>query len=216
MQDREQFEATAAVLRGDRELGDELQELGRWISETFGTEVVNIIVDALHDTTPRVNVWLRSAAQARAFRNDDDGGNYDRTKQTAVSRRYAQAIPTGPRSSSDSEAFVVFRAFEPEARNRAIDLTPAELETLRDGLRSPALWRIMVAWGRVVFFVHTDAEAAAFREGPEFDRWTTAFRSAVGSRDEFDLVPRLPPVFELDSKERFDRDFRSSSYYYFL
>lgn len=216
MHDREQFEATAAVLRGEREIGDELQELARWISDTFDTDVVNIVVDALHDTTPRVNVWLRSAAQARAFRNDDESGNYDRAKQTAVSRRYVGTLPAGSRSTSDPEPFVVFRAFEPEARDGAIDLAPTELETLRDGLESPALWRIMVAWGRVVFFVHTDAEATALREGQEFDRWTTAFLSAARSRDEFDLVPRLPPVFELDSKERFDREFQSSSYYYFL
>ncbi|MBT2496415.1 hypothetical protein J7E45_12430 [Microbacterium sp. ISL-59] len=215
MHDREQFEATAAVLRGDRELSDELQTLARWISETFDTDVVNIVVDALHDATPRVNVWLRSAAQARAFRNGD-GGNYDRAKQTAVSRRYVETRPTRPRSASDPEPFVTFRAFEPEARDGAIDLAPTELETLRDGLASPALWRIMVAWGRVVFFVHTDAEATALREGPEFDRWTTEFLSAARPRDEFDLVPRLPPVFELDSKERFDRDFQGSSYYYFL
>jgi hypothetical protein len=215
MRDREQFEATADVLRGGRELEPGVRGLARWISETFETDAVNIVIDALADSTPRLNVWLRTAAQVRAFRSQD-GLAYDPVKQAAISQRYTRVEGGALRSGSEPEPLVVFRAFEPEARNRAIDLRPAELETLRSQLASPALWRIMVGWGRVVFFVHTDSDAAALRDGQEFQRWTTAFLDATRPRDEFQVLRTSPPRFELDSKERFDRDFRGSSYYYFL
>lgn len=206
MRDREQFEATAAALRSERQLSPDLQRLARWISDTFNTDVVNLVVDVLHDGRPRVMVWLRTADQAAAFR--DSAGNYDRAKQAAISERYAQKFST-------TKPFVAFTSFEPEARNRLIGLPPAELQALRNRLANPALWRIMAGWGRVIFFVHTDAEAVALHNGAEFDRWCSEFFDLITRRDEFDLLSRLPPTFELDSRERYERDFAGSSYNYF-
>lgn len=214
MGDRGQRERTAEILRGERELSTDLRDLARWISETFSTDVLNVVVDTIQNERPRISVWVRSAVQAEAFRDKD--GNYDRTKQAAVAEQYARRRQTRWWSRSRPQPLVIFVAFEPDELRHVLDLVPAELEKIRVRLDSASVWRILPAGWRVVFFVHTDAEVVTLRGTAEFERWCAEFIHSVSPRDEFDLLPKLPPRFELDSKERFEREYENNTYYYLL
>jgi hypothetical protein len=219
---RDGYEATAAVIRGDRRLPEELADLARWISVAYSTDVVNIVPDVIQHDRPRLGVWLRTGEQARAFRRAGDS-NYDAAKQAAIAARAPRTaatygitgeLPEQPDGSG--QVLVTFADFETEARNRAVDMPRTELDRLRIGLANDVVWAIMTAWGRVVFFVHTDDQVAELNGGSEFRRWTQEFMKAARRRDEFGVLDQAPPMMELDSKERYDRDFEGSSYYYFL
>ncbi|MBQ3360240.1 MAG: hypothetical protein IJG47_15245 [Microbacterium sp.] len=212
MVDTWQLNRTAQVMRGEFEPTRTIRQLMEWISTTFDTDVLNIEVDALRKGKPRLCVWVRTAEQQRAFR--DSSGNYDPTKQEAVSKRYAQLRKRRWWSRREAPAFVAFCTFEPAELERIIGLVPSELEEIRLRLGDPRVWRILPAGSRIVFFVHTEAEVESLRESDALPRWGEVFVRHVRPRDSFGLLPKLPPRFELDSKERFERDYQNNTYYY--
>lgn len=201
MRDKDEYEATSAIIRGVRPFPSAFAPLAQWIEATYATDVVNIVEDALSSGRPRLVIWLRTKQQSDSFHV---GANFDRAKQHAVAAHARQ-----------SGALVVFRDFETLARERAIALPPDTVDQLRLRLSDPALQAIRIAWTRVVFFVRTDGEAARFAEGPEFQRWSAQFLVEARANDEFGVLSEMPPSFGLDSEERFHRDFAGSWYNYF-
>lgn len=225
-------DACTAILRGERSPEPRFAALIAAFAEEYGIEVVNVTTDAtsVRGSSGRLNLWCRTAADRDAFR--DASSNYDRAKQA----RASELVPGGPwfayATDHSRELLVAFI----DAGVRACGGTAREL------LGDDRVVRVDGAFGRLVAFVGTKAEAAELRaapvgsgsgttgtgqtgtDGPRtgparsahplVQAWETRLWAAFGEVRSPEFVPRDRFVLEVDSQEAYVDDYRGSGYSY--
>lgn len=178
--------------------------------------------------TPRLGVVLERTSDLRRF-FDDEGFNFNRSKQDQVVRIFNETVPTRGLSRRfglsftqrrvdwTQSLFVYFTDFESiakwaahdEMKQPALDAFVSRLELNGD------FWCTVRFAGPPVVFVYTDEQAQHLRTDEVRNRWADLYFALVHEHDEFGYVSRDEIVIEVDSKETFDRDYDGNWYYYF-
>lgn len=225
------IDACTAILRGERRPEPRFDALITAFSDEFGIEIVNVTSDAtvVRGSRGRLNLWCRTAADYAAFR--DASFNYDATKQARASELVAGGPWFAYPTDYSRERLVSFI----ETGVRAVGSSAREL------LGDDRIVRVDGAFGRLVAFVGTKAEAAKLHEGaidagsgptagpaqgpgglkarsahPLVREWEDRLWAAFAEHRSSEFVPRDRFVLEVDSQEAYNVDYQGSGYYYWL
>jgi hypothetical protein len=76
------------------------------------------------------------------------------------------------------------------------------------------LWTIHRCFGRVVFLFFTDEQAQAHAKGGLLEAYADLYFEVLQRHDEFRYVRRDRFGIEFDSKENFDKNYRSNWFFY--
>lgn len=220
------------IKRGEKQIDPVFDQFVAEFQQAFGIVPLALATDLLPATRvtnarPRLGVVLERTAEQLAFRSPDTV-NYDQAKQADVARIVARSVPAtdlsrlfGVAAEPDvdwaADLFVHFTEFESTAKSTAhASIRGAELDRFVAGLGlGDQFWCTQRYSGPPVVFVHTDAQAAVLRDSEMLERWADLYFALVKAHDEFGYLSRDEIVIRVDSKETFDRDYQSSSYYYF-
>lgn len=201
-------DACTEILRGERRPEPRFAALIAAFAEEYGIEVVNVTSDStvVRGCRGRLQLWCRTAADHAAFR--DGTGNYDRAKQA----RASELVAEGP-------WFAYSTDYSRELLMRFIDIgVRAVGPTARVLLGDERIVRVDGAFGHLVVFVGTKAEAAALRRTAPVDplvrTWEDRLWEAFAEHASPDFVPREHFSLEIDSQEAYDVDYRGSGYNY--
>lgn len=145
----------------------------------------------------------------RHFR--DEVGNFDSVRQNAVAAHYRTLIDHDARSLG--ELFVIFTEFEPLARWEANSAITSRMPAIQEAIADSRLWTIHQQFEGATVMLHTEAQLERFTS-LDRRRYQDAYMAALLPHDEFGYFRTHPIELAFDSRERFDRDFQSSWYFY--
>ena len=208
------YAASKKIRRGEAAFPPPLDRLADLIAARYGPRPLNITFDSRSDLhPPRVWVVLVHAADGTPFR---DRFRNDRDRERVILRHARSALTAHDPAVNLSGLFLAFSAFDRCAIWEANEkLTESELEALRVRLDADRLWKVDVLFEWVFFFLHTDRQAAAVRDGPDRDRYVAAYREAVAPHDEFGYAAGPALGVTVDSKAYVDRHCGGNLFHYY-
>jgi hypothetical protein len=212
--DRE-YTSTKLIKQGKTKLLAPFDELAGWISSTRNVTVLNVIYDrrnSLH--APRLQVIVEYQSHAEKFRR---GANFDRRQQDAIAKKFLEIIRRDDKCKFDvDDLFVVFSAFAPIAKEEANGLiSERDIRALKKRIANPDLWRISRCFGDVTFFFFTDKQVKKYEENGKNCEYGTMYYELLKPHDEFGYLKRRYFKINFDSKQNFDDNFESNSFYYY-
>lgn len=214
----EEYKATKSIVQGKAVLEPLFAVLADWVAFKWQVKVLNVIYDhteAVPPVRPRLQVIVEHSSERQKF---FAGYNFDPAKQRAISDRFAELVHERKAEHYELEGLiVVFSAFAPLARQEAdSQIADADVEALQQRIANPALWTIHRCFGRVVFFFFTDEQAQQDAQRGLRDAYADLYFEVLKKRDEFKYLRRDRFGIEFDSKENFDKNYRSNWYFYDL
>ncbi|MBA4020651.1 MAG: hypothetical protein C0483_26120 [Pirellula sp.] len=209
------YKATKRIKQGKASIAAPFNELAAWISKRWDVTVLNIIYDRrnkLH--APRLHVILESHDDAKSF--ERSAYCYDKRKQIAVASRFLNLIGRQPSEYDVDGLFVVFSAFAPIALQEADSrVSDQEVGDLKQRIDNPDLWEISRCFGHVTFFFYTDAQARDYAASGKMAEYARRYFEILKPHDEFDYLSEDEFKVAFDSKQNFDENYQSSSFYYY-
>lgn len=168
----------------------------------YGMTVVNVTTDDVVVGGSRGRLWLWAADHESAQRFRDETGNYDPVKQD----RANELASGGP-------WFVVCADFSTEALVDFVETGARHLDEARKTLGDDRIWKLNSAFGRVVVFLHTDAERDSL-PAEQKAAWEDFLWELFRAANPPGLAKREHFRIEVDSKQTFDEKYQGNSYYY--
>jgi hypothetical protein len=206
--DKEYVE-TKRIKLGLVSLADREKAAAEWISERYGVDVLNVILDQLpHLMRPRVQVILDRESDEPKFK---DGFNFSATIQEEICVHLkALGYP-----DADGRILVVFSSLERVARWEMNERVTSDQETaLLDSIADPALWTIHRCTSGTTFFFHTEAQKSdAIRLGLQ-RRYSDIYFDLLVTYDEFGYLDRGNFQVNFDSRENFKEAYSESWFNY--
>ena len=210
---------TELIKSGKRSLSPQFEELANWITDKYpGAPVLNIYYDKIvynsGFVTPRIIVIFERKESTKQFYISHH--NFDADKQAAIAAKFREILLTRHIESFDTNnLIVVFSAFEPAARLKAIwSVTNEQIETLAAELTNPAIWKIRTDWEGIAVFFHTDAQLAELKDTGFKEDCYNAYAKILNAYDEFGYFAESPATVIFDSKENFERTYHGSWFNY--
>jgi hypothetical protein len=196
------WDVAADVVRGTKRNPTKVARLAEWIVAQRGIPVITI-VDQMAYERRRVVVWVRSELDAAALDSS----------RSAISAHIADGERGHWLRPDPEPPFLITKSFESAARDNVTRQLGADgYRAIEALIGDPALAELVIFFGWVIFFVHTDAQKVAFVETSA--AWQRKVLDYLSSYDEFGVVKAESFRFTLDSKETLDRDYAGSTYYY--
>ncbi|QDU78800.1 hypothetical protein Pla110_05040 [Polystyrenella longa] len=90
-----------------------------------------------------------------------------------------------------------------------------ELESLVERIGHPSLWKILRFGRRVVFMVHTEEQKRRVIKKDKVAVWTRDFIELARHYDEFGYLTEQTLSIEIDTRERFKKEYNENMFYYF-
>lgn len=229
------YAGAVAAKRGERALDPEFDRFAtafersyRVVPLWFGLDTV--FVGGKH--RPRLIVIVERSHDALRFRkNGRRLSNFDSRKQRRVAALFVENVSwrrirslvrrraAGSRSTFEDRLLVIFVGFE----DHAIEMThskvnPAMLRSFGRSLGlGKELWRVAsIGWSAPVVFMRTAEQAANHRNTSSEAQWSRAYFDIAKHFDEFGYLTLDHCRIVVDSKERFDTEYESNWYYYWL
>lgn len=221
---------TKLIKQGKKELEPPLRDLAEWIKKEFNVNVINIHYDYIQNERPRLGIILEFKTDERKFYKDNY--NYDHKKQLAISEKFNEIlILKGNNSKANflfkwlkkessikydtKDIFVSFNSFEPIAREEANNrIAEEKIQELKNKLNKD-LWLISRFFSSTTFFFFTDDQVKEHSVDGSLDIFKEAYFNLLKPYDEFDYINKENFSIYIDSKENFDKNFKSNWYYYY-
>ena len=222
---------TKLVKHGVKHLDPIFQELAEWINHNFDTQVLNIYYDkiTIDKDRPRLNIIFEYYHEAVKFR--DRIGNFDLNKQMAIAEKFRQILSKNTNTNNhlfarllkklkatkfDTERLlVIFDEFEPVAREEVNAKIPqSQIDKLRQELGMKEIWEIYREFSITTFFFLTDNQIEQFKNDGTTELIKTRYLDILKMYDEFDYFKPDTYFLTFDSKENFDKNFKSNWFYY--
>lgn len=221
---------TKLIKQGKKVLESPLSDLAEWISKEFSVNVINIHYDYIQSKRPRLGIILEFKTDERVFYTDNY--NYDQKKQIAISKRFSEIVTLKENKSKvnfffkrlkkeaimkyeTKDIFVSFSSFEPIAKEEANNRIPEEkIQELKDKLNND-LWKISRFFSSTTFFFYTAEQVKEENNNGSLNIFNEAYFNLIKPYDEFDYIKKENFCINIDSKENFEKNFKSNWYYYY-
>ncbi len=195
------------------------RELATWIESTYGVEVLDIQYenDVFPSNLPKINVVLEWKHDSQKF-NSPNSVNFDKTKQDNVKKQFESLlIQKGITDFNTTGMFIIFSDFESVAKEEAYRylFERGDLESLKQKINNPDLWKITTLFSSVTFFFYTDAQARAHKANGGLQKYSEEFFCIIAPYDEFGYIQKSGICASFDSKENFDTNFDGSWFNYY-
>ena len=110
----------------------------------------------------------------------------------------------------------MFDDFERIARSEADEkITQDEVEELKISIGDKKLWEIMPSYHFPIFFLYTEKQVKSYKSSEKIKEWSNKYFEMLKKYDEFGYYKKDSFSIKLDSKENFDKNYKSNWYYYF-
>ncbi|MBN1532036.1 MAG: hypothetical protein JXA20_05185 [Spirochaetes bacterium] len=210
--DKEYIE-TKRIKQNRAAMNPRFTALASWIQKEYDAAPLNIHYDTIADNRPRLSIIFEYRDDELKFR-DGYLGNFHSEKQKAVSDTF-NALVNRDRDYNSKNLHVIFTSFEPRAKDEANSSVPEnEIKKLEKGLEAYHVWTIYRQFSSTTFFLYTDAQVEEAHEKGLVAVFTDAYFNILKEYDEFDYFKRESFSIRLDSKENFDKNYRSNWFYY--
>jgi hypothetical protein len=226
------YKETKLIKQGNRTIKPEFIELVEWINKTFDVSVLNIVYNIPDDkkNTPRLQIIFEFEVDELKFR-DGRLGNFDDEKQKMVAAQFSLFVKKGTKEDSiirklikrikslkykTENLFVVFTSFELLAMEDInLSISEFEIKELKKELRPKLrLWKIYQQRWRIIFFFYTNKEIEEHSKDGTKEFLSKKYLNLLKVYDEFGYFKEGKYSVDLDSKENFDKTFKSSWFYY--
>jgi hypothetical protein len=220
-----EYKLTKQIMLGQKTMNPDFVELADWINRTYQVKTVNIIYDTFISARrkqSRLQICFEFEFEALKFR-DKPLMNFHTDKQSAIAEKFKEIL-TAKKSKNQARSapyttenlLVVFSAFEPVAREEAVNNIPQEkVKELQKHLNNPELWEISKAFGRTTFFLYTEAQVKKYQDSQTRKDWAKKYFELLDQYNEFGYFKPESFSIALDSKENFDNNYESNWYYYY-
>src|SRR5690606_23712426 len=109
------------------------------------------------------------------------------------------------------DIFVATSAFEPIAKEEVNSLIPEQrIKELIIEAKNDEIWTIARCFAKVTLFVFTDKQKAKFKTSDTFKKIENSYFELLKEYDEFNYWKREDFKLEIDSKQNFDDNYKSS------
>lgn len=222
---------TKLVKQEIKQLTPIYQELADWILQRFDVEVLNIYYDKINTdkSRPRLSIIFEYGQDAEKLK--DQIGNFDSKKQDLIADQFRKIVKNKSIKSpnlferffikSNSDQFdtdrllVVFTDFEPVARIEANRKIPqVEIDRLKQEWALKHVWEIYREFSMTTFFFYMESQMEEYQKDGTTEKMKQQYYMLLKQYDEFDYIKPYTDFLVFDSKENFDRSFRSSWFYY--
>jgi hypothetical protein len=225
------YKETKLIKQEKKVLKSPLKELADWINKEYGVKVINIYYDYIEDHRPRLNIIFEFETDERKFYDNDY--NYNHQKQKAISKKFNKLLSINNNESKynliakwfrrisfakycTKDLLVVFNSFEPIAREEANNRVPIEkVEVFKQNLYNKDLWKISKFFDSTTFFFYTDEQVKEYRNNGTVNTYREAYFDLLKPYDEFDYIKKESFCINVDSKENFDRNYKSTWFNYY-
>jgi hypothetical protein len=222
---------TKLVKQGVKQLDPIFQELSDWIKKKFDTPVLNIYYDKI-DTDkdrPRLSIIFEHYQNVEKFR--DLIGNYETEKQNLIADQFRQILKskTIQRQSLFDRLFkksqtsrfdtdrllVIFTGFDRIAREEVNNKIPQyEIDKLKQELNSKNVWEIYREFATTTYFFYTDKQIEDYKIDGTAEILRQQYFDILKKYDEFNYINLDSYFLAFDSKENFDKNFKSNWFSY--
>lgn len=222
---------TKLIKQRVKKLDSIYQELADWINQKFNTPVLNIYHDKIdvNKNRPRLSIIFEYYQSVEKFQ--DSIGNYDTEKQKLIANQFRQILKSKsilnrsffdrlfkksyPSQFDTDRLLVIFTAFEPIAREEVNQRIPqTEIDNLKQELSSKNVWEIYREFATTTYFFDTDKQIEDYKADGTTQIMTQQYFSILKKYDEFDYIKQDTHFLTFDSKENFDKTFKSNWFWY--
>jgi hypothetical protein len=228
-----EYTQTKRIMFGTDKMKAEFIPLSEWIDKTYDVKTINIIYDTLDNKTPRIQICFESEKEEKKFLTHDIS-YFDKTKQKVIGEKFSELIKQqgldkknqnsflnflSPKKDGiylTENVFVIYGAFERVAKLEATDkITKEQTDKFIESFNNNDIWTISIGFTIPTFFMFTDEKVKEY-DKPEIKKeWTDKYYEFVKPFDEFNYFKRNDMQVLLDSKENFDKNYKSNWYYYY-
>ncbi|MDD3479730.1 MAG: hypothetical protein PHI42_05035 [Paludibacteraceae bacterium] len=225
------YKETKLIKQGKNSMNTDFIELADWINNTYDSKVINIYYDTIQGKIdrPRLTIIFEFQKDELKFR-DGFFGNFDSEKQKIIADKFDRFVNkrfTDSRTMikrlfgkshkkyNTKDLFVAFGSFEPIAKDEANSIIPESVITdFKDKLAINDLWTIYRKFSGTTFFFYTDNQIEQYIQNGINDILTEKYFNLLKDYDEFNYFERDSFMIYFDSKENFDKNFKSNWFYY--
>ena len=227
-----EYENAKLIKQGKENIDLKFKNLADWISKKYQVKVLNIN-DKLMDNQDkiRVGIAVETYTDYLKFKEDDERwSNYDSTIQDEIAEKYIELNTDILKIQSDikllgmfakqenpkiKDIFVATSAFEPIAKEEANSKIPDQrIKELISDIKSSEIWTIARCFGKSTLFVFTDKQKSDFKTSDICKDIENSYFVLLKEYEEFNYWKREDFVLEIDSKQNFDDNYKSSWFYY--
>lgn len=207
-----EYRLTKAIKLGLDKMKSPFSTLADCIFRDFGVRPLNIIYDTLeHNGRPRLQIIFERYEEKKAFQNFKSPDTF----KQMVSNKFRLLISNDTNYSSD-KLFILVDYFEKVARYEAnLEIKVENLERLKQELHNNDIWIIQRNISTGIFFFYTDEQIRQILKGNYISQLVTRYFLLIKEYDIFNYIKEEDFSIILDSKENFDKNYRSNWFYYF-
>ena len=222
---------TKLVKQGVKQLDPIFQELSDWINKKFDTPVLNIYYDKI-DTDkdrPRLRIIFEYYQNVEKFR--DGIGNYETEKQNLIAAQFKLILKIKkiPRQSMFDRLFkksqasrfdtdrllVIFTGFDRIAIEEVNHKIPqSQIDKLKQELTSKNVWEVYREFATTTYFFYTDKQIEDYKIDGTTEILKQQYFDILKKYDEFNYINKDSYFLTFDSKENFDKNFKSNWFWY--
>ncbi len=204
----------------------EFKALAEWIDEKYKVKTRNIFYDVINKNCPRIDIIFEYKKEMEKFIYK---GNYNKRYQEEIASKFKEIMDdqvrenlpcmffsSGKEKYKTKDIFVIFSDFETVAKMEAYEkVSKQETDELIKKIGNPDLWGISPMFSTVTFFVFTNKQLEKYWDSNELKEWENLYYNILVKYDDFSYCKREDFSLKLDSKENFDKYYKSNWYYYY-
>ncbi len=227
-----EYQNAKLIKQGKEEIDITFKQLADWISDKYKVKVLNINHKLMDNQDKiRVGIAVDSYSDYLKFKEDDERwSNYDSAIQDEIAEKYLELNNNVLKIQSDkkilglfakqekpkvNDIFVATSAFEPIAKEEVNSQIPEKrIKELISEINSSEIWTIARCFAKTTLFVFTDKQKADFKNIDNYKDIENSYFELLKEYDEFNYWKRENFTLEIDSKQNFDNNYKSSWFYY--
>lgn len=206
---------TKLIKTGRKKLNPDFLAFAKWIKETFNHAPLNIIYDNITtpNNIPRLEIVFEFSIEVERFIDSRDLVNFDVEKQSIILNQFKQLYSN---KYEMDNLFVIFSAFEPIAKEEAVSkINKKEIAKLVSQISSKGIWEISRCFSSTTFFLFTDKQVEEAKKNNLQKIWSGIYFKLLKKYDEFGYFDEENFLVSLDSKENFDKNYKSNWFNYY-
>jgi hypothetical protein len=205
------YQETKQIKLGKATIKQEFRELAGWIDKTYNVHTLNILYDD-SGKHPVLEICLEFKHEKVKFADENS------EKQYAIAKQFKQTTH-GAKLARDyfiADIWVTYSVFETVAKWEAnTNVSNENIDELKKTINNSDIWEISRRYEGVTFFLFTDEQLEKYKDSKFKKEWADKYFAILETCDEFGYFKREDFSIYLDSKENFDKNYKSNWYWYY-
>lgn len=205
---------TKMIKKGLKQMNHHFTHLAEWIFDSYQVKPLNIYYDIMrHNKQPRLQVIFEFYRDIEDFKSDN--GLFPNPSRQNELKEAFETFCKDKGKYTFENLYVIFGAFEPIAKEEANGKIPNQrLENLKSDLNNHELWEIKKTFSTGIFFFYTNEQLTRCEKEGEKRKLEIQYFNILKEYDEFNYLDEVNFSIKLDSKENFDKNYKSNWFYY--